>query len=62
MSRYYFKQKMKLKKLVEFWNMYIKWCNEFDKRYRKLSDDYCSPDYPEGINWKKKHEKPQPNK
>ena len=23
----------KLKKLIEFWEMYIKWCNKFDKEY-----------------------------
>ena len=24
----------KLKKLVAFWEMYIKWCDKFDKEYR----------------------------
>ena len=23
----------KLKKLIEFWKMYIKWCDKFDKEY-----------------------------
>ena len=30
----YARLKYKLKKLIEFWEMYVKWCNKFDKEYR----------------------------